>query len=93
MADEIAREFVVIARNIDHFDAFAHAAQQLLHDVIMRLRPVPAALQSPAVDDVADEVDRVGLVEFEKIKEKVSLTSFGAEMDVGQKQRAVMGGF
>lgn len=35
-AEIVAREFVVIAGNVDHARAPAHLAQQLLHDVIVR---------------------------------------------------------
>ena len=42
-ADELARELVVVARHEDHARAVAHLAQQLLDDVVVRLRPIPAA--------------------------------------------------
>jgi hypothetical protein len=38
----IAQKLVVIAGNIDDAHALARLAQQLLHHVIMLLRPVPA---------------------------------------------------
>ena len=42
-------------------------------------------LQRPAVDDVADEVDRVGVVEPQKVHEKLRLTASFAEVDVGDE--------
>ena len=56
----VAQELVVVAGDVDDARALARLAQQLLHDVVVRLRPVPALLQPPAVDDVADEIDRLG---------------------------------
>src|SRR5262245_31408857 len=45
----VAQELVVIARDVDDSHALASLAQQLLHYVVMRLRPVPAGPQLPAV--------------------------------------------
>ena len=61
-ADELPREFVVIARHEHHARAAPDLAQKLLDDVVMRLRPVEARAHAPAVEDVADEIDRVGVV-------------------------------
>ena len=87
-AGVIAREFVVIARHIDDARALARLAQQLLDDVIVRLRPVPAALQPPAVDDVADEIDRVGVVVFEEIEQQFGLGG-RARRDAGRTRNSV----
>ena len=54
----------------------------------MRLRPVPARLQRPAVDDIADEVDRVGVVDAQEIEQLVGLRAARAEVHVGNKQGA-----
>ncbi|MGH8202564.1 MAG: hypothetical protein ACREVO_19725 [Steroidobacteraceae bacterium] len=48
-ADELAHQLVMIARNIDDPGALARAAQDLLHHIVVRLRPVPALLQLPGV--------------------------------------------
>ncbi len=92
MADVVAREFVVIAGHIDHARALARLAQQLLHDVIMGLRPIPAALQAPAVDDVADEINRVGFVMAQEIQQKVRLHAARAKMQIGEEESAIFGG-
>ena len=42
MREEVARELVVVAGNEDDLRALARLAQDLLHDVVVRLRPVPA---------------------------------------------------
>jgi hypothetical protein len=72
-AREVAQEFVVIAGDIDDPRSLARLAQQLLDHVVAVLRPVPAALQAPAVDDVADEEDRIGVVILQEIDQEVGL--------------------
>ena len=64
-----AQEFVVIAGNVDQPRALARLAQQLLHHVVVRLRPIPRRSQRPAVDDVADQIDRFGFVVAEEIEQ------------------------
>ena len=85
-----AQEFVVIAGHIDDAGALARLAQKLLHHVVVRLRPVEAGLQRPAVDDVADQIDRVGLVEAQKVEQLARLAAARAEMNVGDEERAEM---
>ncbi|MGY3290466.1 hypothetical protein ACVWWP_003533 [Bradyrhizobium sp. LM3.6] len=84
----VAQELVVIARDVDDLGALARLAQKLLDQVVMRLRPMPARFQRPAVDDVADEVDRVCIMEAQEVEQKVGLRTAGSEMNVGDEQRA-----
>ncbi len=81
-AQEFAGEFVVIARNEHHAGALAHLAQQFLDDVVMGLRPIPARFEPPAVENVADEEEFVGLVVFEKIQQQFGLASACAKMNI-----------
>ena len=67
----------------------AHLAQQLLQHVVMRLRPIDAALDAPEVDDVADQVDLRGVVVAEEIEEGFGLAGFGAQMQIRDEQCAV----
>ena len=83
----VAQEFVVVAGNIDQPASLAHLAQKLLHHVVVGLRPIPALLQPPPVDDVADKIDRVGIVVLQEVKQKLGLTALGAQMNVGQEHR------
>jgi len=85
-----AQEFVVVAGDIDEPRALAALAQELLHHVVVRLRPVPRRAQRPAVDDVADEVDGVGVVPAQEIEELVGLAAAGAEMNVRDEERAIL---
>ena len=78
----------MIAGDVDDLGALARLAQHLLHEVVMRLRPVPARLQRPAVDDIADQIDGVCVVSFEEVQQAVGLRAAGSEMHVGDKQGA-----
>src|SRR6476660_2515682 len=62
MSREIAQELVVIAWNIDNPRSLAGLTQQLLDDIIVTLGPVPAGFKPPGVDDIADEIDGLGIM-------------------------------
>src|SRR5690606_42074177 len=66
-AIEVAQEFVVVPGNIDYSRALAPLAQQFLDDVIVALRPVPALSQTPAVNDVTNKIDDLGIVKAQKL--------------------------
>src|SRR5262249_8532139 len=78
----------VIAGNVDDAHALARLAQELLHHVVVRLRPVPTRPELPPVDDVADEVNRIGVVVAQEIEQPIGLAAFGSELHVGDEQRA-----
>ena len=80
-----AQEFVVIAGDVDDARALAGLPQQFLHDVVVRLRPIPGRAQRPAVDDVADEIDRFGFVTAEEVEQLVGLAAARSEMHVGDE--------
>ena len=84
----IAQEVVVIAGDVDQLRSLAHLAQQLLHDVVMCLRKVPAALQPPAVDDVADQIDRRRVIGAQELQHEIRLRPARAEMQVGYEDAA-----
>jgi hypothetical protein len=95
--DVFARELVVVARDEDDPRALARLAQQLLHDVVVRLRPVPAAAQLPAVDDVADEVEGLALHVAQEVEQGPGLAAGRAQMQVrdpdgAHRQRGRVGG-
>jgi hypothetical protein len=72
----------MVTRHVDEARALACFAQQLLHHVVVGLRPVPAGLQLPAVDDVTDEVDDVSLEVAQKREKPVRLARLGPQMHV-----------
>ena len=81
-AEELTGEFIVVARNEHHPRAAPNLTQQFLDDVVMRLRPVPAGAEPPAIDDVADEVDGVGLDMAQHIQDKMGLATARAQVQI-----------
>src|SRR6202521_2014474 len=84
----IPQKFVVIAGDVDDLGTLARLAQHLLYEIIVRLRPVPVGSQRPAVDDIADEIDGIGVVAAKKVEQSVGLRTAGSEMYIGDKQSA-----
>ena len=83
-----AQEFVVVAGNVDDPSPLACLPKNLLHDVVVRLRPIPRGAQCPTVDNVADEIDRLGFVTAEKVEKLVGLTAARTKMHIGDEKRA-----
>lgn len=82
----VAEKFVVIAGHVDDPRTLANFAQQLLHHVVVCLRPEPAFAQAPAVNDVADEIDGVGVVVSQEIEQHFCLTATRSQVSVGEHQ-------
>jgi hypothetical protein len=47
--------------------ALAHSAQDFLHHVVVRLRPIPFAAQLPTINDVANQVQMIAGVRFKEV--------------------------
>jgi hypothetical protein len=89
-AREVAQELVVIAGNIDDPRALARLPQKLLHDIAVALRPVPRFPEPPSVDDVADQVDRVGVMPAQEIDKPFRAAPARAKVEIGEKKGAEM---
>src|SRR5690242_1117424 len=81
--EKVARGLVVIAGDVYDLGAFARLAQNLLHDVVVTLLPVPPPAELPPVDDVADEVEIVGVRAAQEIQQPRRLATWRSEMRVG----------
>ena len=73
---------IVIAGNEDDLRSLAGLAKKLLQHVIMRLQPQGVSPDPPKIDDVADEIDRVGIVVAEKIEKSFGLACPRAKMEI-----------
>jgi hypothetical protein len=62
--------------------------QQLLNDVVVGLRPMPAGAQLPSVHDIADQINGVGIMVAKEIEQLLGLACARAQMHVGNEQRA-----
>ncbi len=87
---EILEEFVMIARDIDHARLLTALSQQFLDQNIVIIVPMPLRLQLPAIDDIADKVEIVGIVVFQEFEEKIGAGMFCAEVEVGEPDCAIV---
>ena len=71
-------KFVVVAGYKNHLAAFTGPAQQLLHHIVVRLGPIPALAQLPAVHNVAHQIEVFAGVVFEEIEQRFRLATGGA---------------
>src|SRR5581483_6182271 len=55
----------------------------------MALRPVPGLLQAPAIDDIANQVDAVGIIVFQEIEQELRLAAARAQMQIGDEDCAI----
>ena len=57
--NKLADRFIMIAGYENNLGAFFSFFHHQLHDIIMGLMPVPAALELPAIDNIADQIQFV----------------------------------
>jgi hypothetical protein len=79
---ELPRRVVVVAGDVDHLGALANLPEQLLHNVVVRLRPVPPLRQRPAVHDIAHEHPAVRLVVRQEVEHALGLAAAHPEVEV-----------
>jgi len=61
------QEFIMVPGDIDHLGAALAHGQQTADHVGVGLGPIHTAAQLPAVDDVAYQVDLIGVVALEEV--------------------------
>jgi hypothetical protein len=89
---EIAKSpkvLVVVARHQGNHGARPRLRQDLANHVTVELCPERGALQTPEVDDVADEVQEFAFVPVEKLEERSGLTARSAKVRVADPDGAV----
>src|SRR3546814_8796336 len=79
----------MIAGDIDDAGAALRALQHAPDDVIMLGRPEMPFLEAPAVDDVADQIERLAIDMVEEVDQQIGVASARAEMDVADPNRAI----
>jgi hypothetical protein len=72
----------VITRNENDPRSLAGFAKKLLQHIIMRLQPKWAPPDAPEIDDIADEIDCIGVVVAQEIKKGFRLTCPCAQMQI-----------
>jgi hypothetical protein len=86
----VSHERIVVAGNVNDTCTLAAFSQELLNDVIAVLRPMPRSLQTPAIYNVADQDNRFGFVDPQKIQQEVGLGRLRAQMYVREKQGSIL---
>ena len=90
VAHKAACELVVVARDVDHMATLARPAQQLLHHVVVGLRPVPFAAQLPAVNDITHQIEVIAGVGLQELDQGLGLAAGRAQVQVRNKYGSVM---
>ena len=65
---EAAHEFIVVAGDVNDPRPFARFPEQFLDHVVMLLRPIDSAPHLPAIDQVAEDVERLDFVVAQEIE-------------------------
>ncbi len=89
---EVAEILVVVAGDVDDTGPLAGLTQQFLDDVVVGLVPIPGAPEAPAVEDVADQIEEVGVRYLEEIEKQLGIAATGTQMDIRNPDGAVAPG-
>ena len=87
----VAQQFVVVASDQDDAGAAVGHLEHAADHFVVGIGPEPALAQAPPVDDVADEVELLGLERAQEIDQHLGLAAAGAKVDVGNPDRAIAG--
>ena len=90
-ARELPCRVVVVARDVGDLGAALGKLEQATDDTVVLGRPVPAGLETPHVDDVADEVEAIALDLLEESREILGPAAGRAEVGVADPDRPEAG--
>ena len=91
-ADMVAEQLVVVARNKNDLGVVLSLAEERPNDVVVALGPVESVAETPAVDDVTDQIELFAFHAAEKIQQQLGLTTFESQMDIRYEDRPVAEG-
>ncbi|MPN18071.1 hypothetical protein SDC9_165429 [bioreactor metagenome] len=83
-----AQGLVMVAGHKDHLRALARTPKHFLNHRVLGAGPVNAAAHRPEVDDVAHQEQILRFMVTKKIQQPLRLATAGAQVDIGQKDRA-----
>ena len=92
-AVERLHHLVMVARDIDDARAALGAFEHAPHDVIVLGRPEMALFQTPAVDDVADQIERLAIDMVEKVDQHRGVAPARAKVNVADPYGAIASPF
>jgi hypothetical protein len=79
---ERTRKLVVVSGHKHDATTFSGLPEQLLHYIVMQLRPKPATPQLPAVHDISYQVQRITSVVAQKLQQCCRLTARRSQVQV-----------
>ncbi len=82
---ELPQEFVVVARRVEDLSPAIQQFQNPPDDGGVGVRPVPRASQSPTINDVAHQIQPVGLHVVEKVEQLLGTGITTTKMRVAEK--------
>jgi hypothetical protein len=83
-----SQKLVVVPRHVAHPRAALEHAENASNHEARSVGPDEVALQLPAIDDVADEIQTLGLNAAEEVEKVLGAGKPAAEMNVGNEERA-----
>ena len=89
-SNEVLEEFVVVAEEIGHPGFLPVHAEDFLDDRVGVGVPEPAALQLPAVDDVAHQIQVTALGFVKKVEKQVRLGMAASQVNIGDPDGVVL---
>ena len=90
--NQVGAELVMIAGQKHDASAASMPRRYLFDHRGLRRAPVPRRAEHPAVDDVTDQVKVIGPMMAQEVVERFGLAARGAEMQVGNPDRAIIVG-
>ena len=79
----------MIARYVDDAHSVIDLLQNFADHAALRLGPIPAPAELPAIDDVAHEKQRVARILCQEVGQQFRLATARAQMDIGDEDGAV----
>ena len=85
VVDEVPQELVVISGRVEHLRPAANQFNKPAENEAVGVVPVPGALQPPAVDEVADDVEVLGLDAVDEVEKRLGVSELTAQMNIADE--------
>lgn len=79
----------MIAGDVDDLSALPAFAEEFLNNIIVILRPVNAASESPDIDQVSDKIEFLKIRVSEELEQCGGLAAPRSQVDIGYPSRAI----
>ncbi len=83
------QKLIVITTNVGYLRATLCPFKQQVHNLVVECIPIPAFAQGPTVNNIADQIQMVGLIVLQKIKQKLGFTPTRTEMCIRNPDTAI----